>query len=167
MAKNRYLRLARTLHIYLTMFSSVVLFLFAFTGFVMNHEAWFGLGKAREAPALQKPAAKGSVETRLEEAGGPPPREGAMAARQDAGERASGRAPANRGLLSKLIALHKGKPTSLPLSLLIDTTAIVLMLGSLTGVTLLVAIAPRRRLGLTVMGAGTLGVLLVLVFFVP
>jgi hypothetical protein len=38
----------------------------------------------------------------------------------------------------------------------------VLMLGSITGVTLLVTIAPRRRLGLTLMGTGTLGAVLVL-----
>ena len=167
MAKHGYLHLARTLHVYLTMFSSVVLFLFAFTGFVLNHAAWFGLGKGHGAPAPQAQAAAGSVETRLEKAGGPPPREGAMVARPGADDRASGRAPANRGLLSKLTTLHKGKPASLPLTLLIDTTAIVLMLGSITGVILLVAIAPRRRLGLTLMGAGTLGALMVLLFFVP
>jgi len=167
MAKHGYLHLARTLHVYLTMFSSVALSLFAFTGFVMNHEAWFGLGKGRDAPALQKQAAAGSVETRVEGAGAPAPREGAMAAKRDVDDRASARAPANRGLLSKLITLHKGKPASLPLTLLIDTSAIVLMLGSITGVIMLVAITPRRRLGLTLMGAGTLGAVLVFLFFVP
>ncbi len=164
MAKHGYLHLARTLHVYLTMFSSVVLFLFAFTGLVLNHEAWFGLGKGRVAPPRPAPS---SVETRLEGAGGPPSRDGEMAAKRDAGERASGRAPTNRGFLSKLTSLHKGKPSSLATTLLIDVTAIVLMLGSITGVILLVAIAPRRRLGLTLMGVGTLGAVLVFLFFAP
>lgn len=164
---HEYLRLARTLHVYLTMFSSVVLFLFAFTGFMMNHEAWFGLGKERGAPARGQQTAAGSVEGRLDRSAKQPPADGAMAPKRGAEERANGRPPANRGLLSKLTALHKGKPPSLATTLLIDATALVLMVGSITGIILQLSLAPRRRLGLSLMGAGTLGAVVVLLFFVP
>lgn len=167
MAKHGYLRLARTLHVYLTMFSSVVLLLFAFTGFVMNHETWFGLGKERGGPSRAQPASPGSDERRLDGAAASPARDAAMAPKRGGEERAGGRPPANRGLLSKLTAAHKGKPSSLATTLLIDTTALVLMLGSITGIILLLSLAPRRRLGLTFMGAGTLGAVVVLLFFAP
>lgn len=167
MANHGYLRLARTLHVYLTMFSSIVLFLFAFTGFVMNHESWFGVGKERGAPPRGQQAAAGADESRVEHSAGEPRADGAMGPRRGPDDRASGRPPAKRGLLSKLIAAHKGKPPALATTLLIDATALVLMLGSLTGIILLVSIAPRRRLGLTLMGAVTLAAVVVLLFFVP
>lgn len=167
MTKHGYFRLARTLHVYLTMFSSVVLFLFAFTGFVMNHEAWFGLGKERGAPPRGQQVAPGAEGPRADRAAGPPPGDGAMAPKRAAEERAGGRPPANRGVLAKLTAAHKGKPSSLATTLLIDATALVLMLGSLTGIMLLLSLAPRRRLGLGLMGAGTLGAVVVLLFFAP
>ncbi len=167
MAKHGYLHLARTLHVYLTMFSSVILFLFAFTGFVMNHEAWFGLGKERGAPPRAQQVAGSPDGARAERPAGEPPAGGAMAAKRGPEERAGGRPPANRGFLAKLTAFHKGKPPALATSLLIDATAILLMLGSITGIVLLVSLAPRRRLGLGLMGVGTLGALVVLLFFVP
>jgi hypothetical protein len=42
------LKWARTIHVYVTLFGFALLLFFAVTGFVLNHEEWFGLDKPVE-----------------------------------------------------------------------------------------------------------------------
>jgi len=72
-SRRSLLRLARTLHVYLTMFSSIVLFVFALSGFMLNHKSWFGL-EGGASGGRQRPAAtQGSAEQPSTQRGGVPP----------------------------------------------------------------------------------------------
>ena len=42
------LKWAHTIHVYATLFGFTLLLFFAVTGFLLNHEDWFGLDKPRE-----------------------------------------------------------------------------------------------------------------------
>lgn len=151
-------RWSRTLHIYLTMFASVVLFLFALTGFMLNHAELFGL-KGKGGPGGRRPAVTQPGAAAPEGASPKPARRGA--------EGASARPAAPAGVLSKLTSLHKGKPKKPGITWLIDITAFLLMLGSITGIILLLSLPRRRKLGLIVMGVGTLSGLLIYLLVLP
>jgi len=46
-AHRRLLKWSRMVHVYLTLFGMVLILFFSVTGFMLNHEDWFGLGEPR------------------------------------------------------------------------------------------------------------------------
>lgn len=165
-----FVRFTRTVHIYLTMFSSIVLFFISLTGFMLNHKTWFGLGGPGGA---QRPVAtQGGAERLPTERSGLQPDRGLQPGAQRPDKSQVEAAPGGRpvqetGALAKLTNLHKGKPTRLAVVWLIDTTAGVLLLGSITGIILLLSHPRRRRLGAIVMAVGAIGALMIYLFVVP
>ncbi|MBK7594485.1 MAG: PepSY-associated TM helix domain-containing protein [Gemmatimonadetes bacterium] len=60
----------------------------------------------------------------------------------------------NRPFLIRMDDLHRGKDSGTAWSWLIDLSAILLLLGALTGITLWIALPKRRTLGLIALGLG-------------
>ncbi|MDY0004120.1 MAG: PepSY-associated TM helix domain-containing protein [Polyangia bacterium] len=181
-------RLIRTLHIYLTMFASIVMFLFALTGFMLNHKDWFGLqSRGRPAPvravsgerAASKGPGKQTAEMPMPEGAERGERakqgeRGAAASRgmspRPTGEGVGGvqaRPQPQKGFLAKLTNLHKGKPVRTPVVLMIDVVAFLLMLASITGVMLVCSMPRRRKWGLVTMAVGTAAGLLIFLSAIP
>jgi hypothetical protein len=169
----------RTLHIYLTMFAFLMMLFFAVTGFVLNHEDWFaqwgesrrevrgtiapaalaGPDRLRVVEALRSSfGAVGAVSTfdvdtntvRVEMKG--PGRE------VDAEiNRRTGETVVNvelKGIAVRLDDLHRGKDAGRAWSLIIDASAVLLLLGSLTGIVMWFTLPRRRKLGVISLAAG-------------
>ncbi len=129
---RRFVSLCRTLHIYLTAFGAVMMLFFSVTGFMLNHKEWFGpKEKGRRPPGAEA----GLASARPDAPPGPP--------------------AAPRGVLTKLMNLHKGAGVGTGWKLAIDATAVLLFVGSVTGLVLLLSLPHRRRLGLIAAGIGT------------
>jgi hypothetical protein len=179
-AYRRILKLARIAHVYLTLFGIVLILLFAVTGFVLNHESWFGLDTPRVttttgnlrtellvgpdklgvAEALRKDfAATGAVsqfeveEDRLQVMfSGPGKRYEATIDRSTGAVEYTAH---TSGTLGVLVDLHKGKSTGRFWSLVIDGVCILLVCVSLTGLVLWSALKNRGKFGLLAMLLGT------------
>lgn len=172
----------RTIHIYLTMFALLAICFFAFTGFMMNHPDWFGIDDttttettaAVPTALLAGPDDLGIVEHLRANAGV----KGAVS-RFDADEfevaidfvgpgyeaevtvdRTTGEAGVyidQTGVTGLLAALHQGEDTGGWWWLALDATALMLVLAAASGVTLMLSLPKRRKLGVAclVLGVGT------------
>lgn len=173
-----FMPLCRTLHIYLSLLIFVAMIFFSLTGIFLNHETWFGLDNARqttqsgELPAelvkagepdklaiVERLRAQFNVTGALEAFDvdddalkitfkGPARRIEATVAR------ASGKTEIVReyqGLVALLNDLHKGRGSGSGWSVVIDVSAIVMLLSAVTGLILWFALPRRRRLGVIVL----------------
>jgi hypothetical protein len=173
---RRTAHLAFTLHIYFSMAGFVLVLLFAVTGLTLNHDD-FGLGeRSTSTTTIIVPRAmvdspdQQAIEKylrrslRLESA--------SMKFRADDGQidvtftapaartevtiqRADGSARVeqeSRGWLARLDDLHKGLDSGTTWGWVIDVTAILLILSSLTGIITLVSLPKRRTTGFVAAG---------------
>jgi len=186
------LKWARTAHVYLTLFGLGLVLFFAVTGFLLNHEEWFGVevtstrtttgtvptGLLKEPDRLavvellrKDFGARGTVDAFEAEAdslrvvfAGPGRRDEAEIGRAD------GRVTvthSSRGLLGLLTDLHRGKSTGRAWGLLIDGVCVLLLVVSATGLVLWSSLRSRGRHGLAVLGLGLAASAGVYYLFVP
>lgn len=71
------------------------------------------------------------------------------------------------GIIAKWNDLHKGRDSGNPWSVLIDVSAIVMIVSALTGVGMLVFIKRKRKSGFITAGVGAIIFIIFYVFFVP
>ena len=178
------LKLARLVHVYLTMFGFVMVLFFAVTGFMLNHEDWFLPAAEDEerytttttgvlpTALLHQPDKLAIVELLRKDFGAA----GAMndfddkdekelrvafkgPGREDVAviQRDSGQTEVThkvRGLLAILTDLHKGKDAGAVWKLLIDGVCVLLLFVSMTGFILWQSLRGRAHYGLVFMGLG-------------
>ena len=177
---NRVVSATRTVHIYLTVFAMLLMVFFAATGLLLNHEEWVTAGEAAPvertgtlpmALLTHAPDTAGIVATLRTTYGAL----GALSTFDSDGEelRVELRGPGrrfeaaitlatgemkitteNRPFLIRMDDLPRGKDSGKAWSWLIDLSAILLLLGALTGITLWIALPKRRTLGLIALGLG-------------
>lgn len=187
-----FLKWTRTLHIYLTLVALLLLLFFAATGFILNHEDWFGLGEPQAHTAqgtiptdiLRQPDKLLVVERLRSEFGA----SGALDSFNADDEtldvvfkspgrkfeatidRSDGRTEIvseSWGLAGRLSDLHKGKAAGSAWKLIIDATCVFLIAISLTGLTLWASLRRRRRKGLIALAVGVVVCVAVYLLFVP
>jgi uncharacterized protein len=182
---------ALLIHIYVSMAGFTLVLLFAVTGLTLNHQD-FGLAarettkKSVEVPAslVQSPD-RSALTKHFEESIGI--RSPLTDYREDETEvqmtfaapgrrsvvtidRATRTAEVDietRGPLGRLDDLHKGLDSGRPWYWVIDITAILLTISSLTGMITLFSLRARRRSGFVVGGIGILTVVLIYALLVP
>jgi len=181
-AGRAFLSLSRTLHIYLTMLVCLMLLFFGTTGFMLNHADWFGLEVLRTGTregtlpkAILAPVDRLAVVERLRAELGAL---GAVDSFEEEADqlrivfkrpgyraeatvvRADGRVTLGteeRGTAALLTDLHKGASAGNGWKWVIDATAVLLVLGSLTGLILWISLPRRRALGIAALCVGLLG----------
>lgn len=181
-----FMKLLRTLHIYVSMFGLLILLFFAVTGFTLNHAEWFGTPVSREVtgkldPALLKEPDKLAVAEELrrqfhlaglvadfsisdDSCSVEFRRPGGSAHAQisrDTGE--ANVTIDDDGAVAVLNALHQGRDSGAGWSLLIDVTAWLMVFVSISGMALLFTLPKRRKVGLWAMVVG--GVICVAAYF--
>ncbi len=162
---------SRTLHIYLTMFAFVLMVFFGVTGLLLNHEDLLPSESLVEttgsiAPNLLTEPDKLMVVEHLRSdygAGGAVSSfdvndntlfvtlKGPGRTFEAEIDRASGTATirdTRRGILVQLDDLHRGKDTGLPWRIVLDASSILLLLASVTGIVMWLALPKRRKGGL-------------------
>jgi hypothetical protein len=183
--KRRLAPLSRWLHIYLSMFSFAVLLFFAVTGLTLNHQEWFNGQQRTEQfkgnldPKWMKTANADGVaklemverlrrvhhitsalsDFRVEDSQCEISFKGPGYSADAFIDRATGsyELTENRmGVFALLNDLHKGRDTGRPWAAVIDISAILMTLVSLTGLMLIFFLFKRRSSGLLVLGAGAL-----------
>lgn len=189
---RRTLAIVRTLHIYLTMLVLLALVFFGTTGLLLNHERWFDRDQPRvstrqgslPAELLAGPDKLMIVERLRADFGAI----GAMDS-FDVDEdrllvvfkRPGGRVEADidretgeteitsetTGLSGVITDLHKGAEAGTAWGWLIDVTAAGLLLASVTGIVLWLALPKRRLLGILCLLGGVITWTAVYFFFVP
>jgi len=189
---RRLLDFCRTVHIYLTMLGLLVLLLFGFTGFTLNHEDWFGAITPRinniQGQTPPELAAKGDSALLVEYVRQNFHVSAAMTSFDDEGDRyamafrspgetwdvevekATGQTTIHSeafNFIAVLDNLHRGQYTGATWRLIIDLSAILFVVACLTGVVLWLALPKRRMLGTVALALGTLGALLIYCFMVP
>ena len=177
---NRVVSATRTVHIYLTVFAMLLMVFFAATGLLLNHEEWVSASEAAPvettgtlpmALLTHEPDTAGIVASLRTTYGAL----GALSTFDSDGEelRVELRGPGRRfeavitlatgamtitkemrPFLIRMDDLHRGKDSGTAWSWLIDLSAILLLLGALTGITLWIALPKRRTLGLIALGLG-------------
>jgi hypothetical protein len=190
-AHRRILKIARYVHVYLTLFGLVLLSFFAVTGFMLNHEDWFGITEVETTAAgtvptqiLQPPdklaiaellrkdyRARGLVETcEVEEDAvrvvfnGPGRRVEAVIQKEDGKLDITYK---SRGAVAVLLDLHRGKSTGTAWSLVIDGVCMLVLTVAVTGLILWQSLRGRGHYGLLVMALGLALGVAVYVIFVP
>jgi hypothetical protein len=187
--------LTRFLHVYLSMVSFGVVFFFAITGLTLNHPDWFAgqqrtvIGHGTVAAALLR-APGGEVDKLglVEKLRAQEHVRGAVTdVRVDESQVSiSFRAPGytadafidratgtydvttvSSGFVAVMNDLHKGRDTGKAWGWLIDASAILLVLVSLTGLVLIWFVYKRRVAGLVLMLLGTVVVIGIYRCFVP
>jgi uncharacterized protein len=194
--KKRTVTWARWLHIYLSMGSFGILLFFAVTGLTLNHQEWFAnqqrtvVYKGSMDPAWVRPPAgkeigKLEIVERLRNA------HGIRAALTDfrvddsqisvnfkgPGYTADTFIDRDRGTYEVtetrmgwgaiINDLHKGRDSGHMWSVLIDISAVLMTLVSLTGLALIFFLAKRRRSGLIALAVGAAAAWALYVIFVP
>jgi hypothetical protein len=190
------LKWARTVHVYLTLFGLVLLLFFAVTGFLLNHDEWFG-------PEEHETERSGSVPTAWVAKGKEPDRLAIVELlRKDYGatgeakvepvdaedneirvnftspgrkteavlQRENGQMAVThrvRGVVGLLTDLHRGKSTGAVWSVVIDGVAVLMLIISCTGLVLWHSLRGRAHYGLVVMLAGLAVSVGVYFVFVP
>lgn len=168
---------ARTLHIYISMLGLIVVTFFAATGFILNHEEWFGYAEPHTTthsgtipPALlTAPDKLAIVEILRKDLGAT----GAMDSfevdddelsvifkspgrrTQATITRSGGEAEVaieTHGFIGRLVELHRGVDAGPAWRLVIDATAILLVIIGLTGLFLWFSVPKWRKLGLIAAG---------------
>lgn len=189
---RRFLDLCRTLHIYLSMFGLLVMFLFGFTGFTVNHEDWFGA----TTPRVQESESQTPVEllTRndrlkiVEHLRATLKISGALTAFDDLDDRFSVgfKEPGqiweieitrNTGvtrvhheifnLAAVINNLHRGRYSGEAWRWIIDISAILIVMACATGMVLWLVLPRRRIVGALALALGVLGTVLIYHFLVP
>jgi hypothetical protein len=183
--KRRFAHLARWLHTYLSMLSFAILLFFAATGFTLNHADWFeGQRNAARYQGTLDAAWMKTADTQVVEQNkiveflrsahgitgtvsevhvddeqcevvfkGPGYEADASIDRKTGKYDLS---VSRFGLVAVLNDLHKGRDTGGKWSKIIDFSAVLMTLVSLTGLTLIFFLNKRRLLGLLIMVAGAL-----------
>ncbi len=171
--------ISRTLHIYTTLAAMLLLLFFAVTGFIINHDDWFGVSarNVREAqgkidPAILVKADRLDVVERLRKDHGirlnvnsyePDDQsirvifKGPGRATEANIDRATGEVKLRfetRGLAGFIGDLHKGSDSGKAWSVVIDISALVLAFGSITGLLLWMSLPGRRKVGLVALITG-------------
>jgi len=183
--KRRFAHLARWLHTYLSMLSFAILLFFAATGLTLNHAEWFeGQGNtaryqgALDTAWLKTPDPKGVAqdkivaflrlahgvkgdvseinvdETQCEVLFKGPGYE--ADASIDRGTGKYDLRVTHSGLIAVLNDLHKGRDSGNKWSAVIDFSAVLMTLVSLTGLTLIFFLNKRRLTGLVIAATGAL-----------
>jgi hypothetical protein len=194
--KRRTAIMSRWLHIYLSMVSFAILFFFAVTGITLNHQDWFS-GSVRTVqvhgkvdPKWVKTADAKSV-SRLELVEFLRSKHGVKSALSDFRvddaqvavsfkgpgysadafvERESGSyelTETRQGLAAVLNDLHKGRDTGKAWAWIIDISAVLMTLVSITGLVLIFFLQKRRLSGLLAVGIGALLCMAVYWIWVP
>jgi hypothetical protein len=188
----RVARVARTLHIYLTMLAFLLMLFFAVTGFVLNHEDWFtqGSGSHRDVhgtiavASLAGPDRLAVVEALRSSFGaigavstfdvdtnsihvemkGPGRQVDAEINRQTGATDVSIEL---KGLAVRMDDLHRGKDSGKAWSVIIDASALLLLIGSLTGIIMWFTLPRRRKLGMISLVAGIAVCVAIYMVWVP
>jgi uncharacterized protein len=180
---NIYLRQA---HLWLSLVSFIIIFLFAFTGYLMNHEPLFGLDKVEltekeftvpEAIALDKVSSQLKLWLKEEQdirgrVSYVERDEESLELRTEApgyvcevfidtASRSGDISISQSSFLAALSDLHRGRGVGNVGSWLIDISAIAIMIVSLSGMALFFIVRSRWKLGITFVLAN--GVLLIIV----
>ena len=189
---RRFLDLCRTLHIYLSMFGLLVMFLFGFTGFTVNHEDWFGATTPRVLQSEVKiPVGLISKNDKLgivENLRGTLKITGAMTAFDDLDDRfsvgfkdpgqiweieiekASGATRVHHEMFNSMALinnLHRGRYAGQAWRWVIDVSAILIVLACGTGMVLWLVLPRRRVIGALALASGILGTVLIYNYLVP
>src|SRR6185436_14190227 len=187
-----FLSVSRTLHIYLTMLVALLLFFFGSTGFMLNHAEWFGLETIvhttkegtlpkRALAPLDKLAVVEWLRSEFGVMGAMDSFDADAETIRIVFKRPGSRAEANikvadghvefateqRGTAALLTDLHKGASAGAGWKWVIDGTAVLLVLGSLTGLILWISLPRRRVLGIVALVVGILASLGTYFFLVP
>jgi len=190
--KRQFMIAARWLHIYLSMASFGILFFFAVTGLTLNHADWFAkqehtvqLRGSVDKKYLAKDVAKlelveyfrnahgihGAVKDfRVEDTDCSIAFKGPGYAADVLIDRATGRyelTETRTGLFAVLNDLHKGRDTGTVWAWMIDLSAVLMTLVSLSGLLLIFFLQKKRVSGLIVAGAGAVVCYLAYVAWVP
>ncbi len=165
---------ARLLHIYISMFGLLTVLFFSVTGFMLNHEEWFGFAEPRlsesegnlPAGLLGEPDKLGIVEYLRKEFGAT----GALDSFDSDDEQFSlvFRSPGRRteafinradghadvtiethGFAGRIVELHRGTEAGTAWRLVIDISAILMLVISGTGLILWLLVPRWRPLGIT------------------
>jgi hypothetical protein len=186
------MKIARSLHIYLTMLALLLLLFFGTTGFMLNHADWFGLEQVRtrtERGVLPKGmvdgidklaiveklrsdfGAQGAVDSFEADADQlrvvfkrPGSRTEAAVWRRDGKVEAT---TESHGLAAVLTDLHMGHGSGKVWRWVIDATSVLLLAASLSGLTLWISLPRRRRIGFAALAFGLLAFAMTYLFFVP
>lgn len=183
---------SRLIHIYLSMLGLLAIVFFSITGIMLNHEEWFGFAEPRiskkegtvPAALLTAPDKLGIVEKLRKDLGAtgaldsfdvrddelalvfksPGRRTEATIARADGHAEVS---IETHGFAGRFVELHRGTEAGPAWRLVIDATAILLLLSSFTGLVLWLLVPKWRPLGIValVVCAGVCAV--VYLVFVP
>lgn len=177
--KRQIMILSRWLHIYLSMASFGILFFFAITGLTLNHVDWFSRQQHTiqvrgtiDRKHLSKEVAKLEVveqlrnahgihgalkDFRVEDADCSIAFKGPGYAADVIVDRASGRyelTETRMGFVAVLNDLHKGRDTGTGWAWVIDVSAVLMTLVSLTGLLLIFFLQKKRLSGLLAAAAG-------------
>lgn len=179
----------RWLHIYLSMTSFAILFFFAITGLTLNHPDWFGVKES--AVSRKGEGAARCHEAKLETVEHLRKVHGVRGALSDYRiddaqcavsfkgpgysadafiDRASGRydlTESRMGVVAVINDLHKGRDTGAGWSVMIDASAILMVLVSLTGFVLIFFLGKKRTSGLLAAAAGAVACYVVYAVWVP
>jgi hypothetical protein len=193
-AKRQVATLSRWLHVYLSMASFAILLFFAATGLTLNHADWFAKQQTttqlegavdiawaqpgREPDKLNlveyfrtAKGIQGAVsDFRVDESECDISFKGPGYAADAIIDRSSGRyrlTITRMGLIAILNDLHKGRDTGQAWSRMIDVSAVLMCLVSLTGLLLILFLYKRRFSGLVVLGAGAVICVLIYRTWVP
>ena len=187
---------ARWLHIYLSMVSFALVFFFAATGLTLNHPDWFLSeqktevlhGRADKAMLHTKDADGADKLGLVEMLRSHDHAQGAVSDFRvdDSQISISFRAPGytadafidrdtgkydltivRDGFVAVINDLHKGRDTGKTWSVVIDVSAVLLVLVSLTGLVLMWFVYKRRRSGFLLAALGTIAFIVLWRFFVP
>lgn len=182
----------RTLHIYLSMLGLLVLVFFAATGFMLNHEEWFGFGEARvttkegEVPKnlLEDPDKLSVVELLRKDHGAsgamesfeveddqllvtfksPGRRTQAIITRPDGQMEVTHE---DHGAMGRITGLHRGVDAGPAWRLVIDASALLFLIIGLSGLTLWAFVPKWRPIGLLAVAASVAICLTVYFTLVP
>lgn len=168
---QRFAGVIRTIHIYLTMFAFLLMMFFAITGVVLNHEDWIsGQTVTRDTTGAMPIAvmhgpdklmvvehlrsdfgAIGAVSTFDVDSASMHVEMKGPGRHTDADiDRATGKTKVTverHGMLMRLDDLHRGKDTGASWRWVIDLSAALLFLGSLSGILMWLALPRRRKWG--------------------
>jgi hypothetical protein len=195
--RRRIAALSRWLHIYVSMVSFGILLFFAVTGFTLNHAealfgaapvpqesrgtvnpAWLGTGPGGTVAKLEivehlrrAHGVRGLVgEFRLEEATCTIGFKGPGYTADAVVDRTTGKyelRETRMGFVAVINDLHKGRDTGAGWSLVVDLSAGLMVLVSVTGLVLILFIRRRLAAGLLTAAAGTLASYLAYLWLVP
>ena len=190
--KRRTAHFARWLHVYLSMASFGILFFFAITGLTLNHVDWFAnqqrtvqakgtvpkdwLGASVEKLEIVEQLRKAHGiraalgDFRIDDAQCSVSFKGPGYSADVSLDRASGQyelTETRNGWGAIINDLHKGRDTGRAWSLMIDLSAVLMTLVSLTGMALIFFLPKRRMSGLVALAIGAVICYAIYVVFVP